>query len=82
MIHLLLLKFKDGRSQNHPLAPLLDSGPQKKRAQVLLNGARADAQFGCDFFITAALDKQPENLLVAASNFDLIEVQHVLFVSS
>jgi hypothetical protein len=72
MIHLLL--FKNGGCQDYAFAPLLDSCAQEKRAQVLLHCARADAQFGCDLFVAAALDKQSKNLLVAARNFDLIEV--------
>lgn len=73
-MHLLL--FKDGGCQDDPLASLLDSGAQKQRAQVLLDGAWADAEFGCDLFVAAALDQQLQNLLVAARDFDLIEVQH------
>jgi hypothetical protein len=76
MIHLLLFKY--GGGQDYAFASLLDTGAQKKRAQVLLYGSRADAEFGCDLFIAAALYQQLQNLLVATSNFDLIEIQHFL----
>jgi hypothetical protein len=78
MIHLLLFKY--GGSQDYAFASLLDSRPQKKRAQVLFHSARADAEFRSDFFITAALNQQAKNLLVAAGDFDLIEVQHFFFL--
>jgi len=80
MIQLLL--FKDGGSQDYAFASLLDSRAQKKRAQVLLHSARTDAEFGSDFFITAALHQEMENLLVAAGDFNLIEVQHFSSSSS
>jgi hypothetical protein len=76
MIH--LLPFKYGGGQDYAFAPLLDSRAQKESAQVLLNRSRTDAELGSDLFIAAALDKQSKNLLVAAGNFDLIEVQHFL----
>jgi hypothetical protein len=76
MIHLLLFKY--GGGQDDALAPLLDARAQKKRAQVLLHRTWADAEFGCDLFIATTLDQQLQNLLVATSNFDLIEVQHFL----
>jgi hypothetical protein len=76
MIHLLLFKY--GGCQDYAFAPLPDSRAQKKRAQVLLHGARADAEFGCDLFIAAALYQQLKNLLVATSDFDLVQVQHFL----
>jgi hypothetical protein len=71
-----LLLFKYGGCQDYAFAPLLDSRAQKKRAQVLFNGAGTDAEFRSDLFIAAALNQQVKNLLVAAGNFDLIEVQH------
>jgi hypothetical protein len=74
MIHLLLFKY--GGGQDYAFPPLLDSRAQKKRAQVLLHRTWTDAEFRCDLFIAAALDKQSKNLLVSARNFDLIEVQH------
>jgi hypothetical protein len=80
MIHLLLFKY--GGGQDDALAPLLDSRAQEQCAQVLLYGARADAQFRCDLFIAAALNQQLKNLLVAARNFDLIEVKHFSASSS
>jgi len=49
---------------------------------VLLNGAGTDFEFGGDVLVAAALDKQLQNLLVAAGNFDLIEINHgCLFAS-
>jgi hypothetical protein len=74
MIHLLL--FKDGGGQDDAFAPLLDTGAQKQCAQVLLYGAGANVEFDCDLFIAASLHQQLKNLLVAAGDFDLIEVQH------
>jgi hypothetical protein len=71
-----LLLFKYGGCQDYAFAPLLDSRAQKKRAQVLFNGAGTDAEFRSDLFIAAALNQQVKNLLVAAGDFDLIEVQH------
>jgi hypothetical protein len=44
---------------------------------VLFHGAGTDAEFRSDFFIAAALNQQVKNLLVAAGDFDLIQVQHV-----
>jgi hypothetical protein len=76
MIHLLL--FKDGGGKDDALAPLLNARAQEKRAQVLLHGAWADAEFGGDLFIAAALHQQLQNLLVTAGDFDLIQVQHFL----
>jgi hypothetical protein len=80
MIHLLLFKYCSG--QDDAFTSLLDSRAQKNRAQVLLHSAWADAEFGCDLFIAAALDEQLKNLLIAAGNFDLIEVQHFSASSS
>jgi hypothetical protein len=76
MVHLLLFKY--GGGQDYAFAPLLDSRAQKESAQVLLNRSWTDAKLGSDLFIAAALYKQSKNLLVAARNFDLIEVQHFL----
>jgi hypothetical protein len=73
--------LKDSRSQDHSLATLLDSCAQEKCAEMLFDGARADAQFRRDFFIAAALNQQVENLPVAARDFDLIYIQH-FFASS
>jgi hypothetical protein len=71
-----LLLFKDGGGQDDAFAALLDSCTQKQSAQVLLDGARADFEFGGDFFVAASGDQQLENLLVAAGDFDLFQIDH------
>jgi hypothetical protein len=43
---------------------------------VLFDSARANAQLGGDLFVAATLDQQFQNLLIAACNFDLIQVDH------
>jgi hypothetical protein len=80
MIHVLLFKY--GGGQDYAFASLLDSRAQEKRAQVLLNRSWADAEFRRDFFIAAALNQQMKNLLVAAGDFNLIQVQHFSASSS
>jgi hypothetical protein len=57
-------------------AALSNSGTQKKRAQVLLYSARADAQLAGNFFITAALHQQVQHLPVAGRDFHSIEIHH------
>jgi hypothetical protein len=74
MIHLLL--FKEGGGENDALAPLLDTGAKKKRAQVLLYSARTDVKFCGNIFIAATLHQKIEDLPVAACDFDLIEIKH------
>jgi hypothetical protein len=49
---------------------------------VLLDRSWADAEFRRDFFIAAALNQQMKNLLVAACDFNLIQVQHFSASSS
>src|SRR6266568_5241813 len=71
-----LLLFKNCGGQNDAFAPLLDSRTQKQRAQVLLHGAWADVEFRRDFLIAAALHQQLQNVLIAARNLDLFQVQH------
>jgi hypothetical protein len=71
MVCLLLFKYRG--SKDDPLSALLDAGPQEQRAQVLLDGAWADAEFSSDFFVAAARDQQFQNVLIAAGDFDLIE---------
>jgi len=41
--------------QLHAFAPIPDCGTQKKRSQVLLCGARTNAQLAGDFLVAAAL---------------------------
>src|SRR6267154_6911104 len=55
IFHLRFLEC--GGSQPHPLTPFPNSSAQKKRAQMLFHGARADAQLPGDFLIAAALDQ-------------------------
>jgi hypothetical protein len=43
---------------------------------VLLDGAWADVQLGSDVFVPAPQDQQFQDLLIAAGDFDLIEVDH------
>jgi hypothetical protein len=74
MVHLLL--FKNGGGENDALAAVLDSSAQKEGTKVLLDGAGADIEFGGDFFVAAALYQKIEDLLIAARDFDLIEVEH------
>jgi hypothetical protein len=74
MIHLLL--FKDGGRENDALAALLDTGAKKKCAEVLLYGARTYVEFCGNIFVAATLHQKVEDLLVAVSDFDLIEVKH------
>src|SRR5258708_4000527 len=46
----------------------------KKRAQVLLHGARADTQLARDFFVAATLDQQVQDLLIAGRNLHPVEI--------
>jgi hypothetical protein len=73
-----LLLFKDGGGQDHAFAALFDSCAQKQCAQVLLDGAGADLQFRRDVFVAAPLDQQLQHLLIAAGDFDLLQIDHVL----
>jgi hypothetical protein len=57
---------------------LLDAGPQKQGAEVLFNGARADVELSGDFFVAAARDQQLQNVLIAACDFDLLQINHRL----
>jgi hypothetical protein len=72
-----LLLFKDCGGQDDAFATLFDSGAQKQRTQVLLDGAGADVEFRCDVFVAATLDEQLQHLPIAAGDLDLIEVDHV-----
>jgi hypothetical protein len=62
--------------QFYPFAAIPDSGAQKQRAQVLLNGARADVELARNFLVAASLDQQIQHLLVAGGNFDLFQIHH------
>jgi hypothetical protein len=73
-----LLLFKNRGSQNDAFAALLDSCTQEQSAQVLLDGTWADVQFGGYVFVAATRDQQFQHLLIAAGDFDLIQVDHVL----
>jgi len=64
MIHLLL--FENGGCQDDALAPLLDSSPQKQRAQVLFHRTWADSEFRRNLFVAAALHQQLEHFIVPA----------------
>jgi hypothetical protein len=66
--------FKNCDCQFHPLAPVFDSSPQEQGSQVLLDGARTDAQLPGDFFITAASHQQFENLLISRRNLHAIHI--------
>jgi hypothetical protein len=50
------------------------SGAQEQCAQVLLHGARADVQAAGNFFVAASLREQAENLLIAGSYFDGVQI--------
>jgi hypothetical protein len=56
--------------------PLFNAGAQEQRAQVLRHGARADLQFGRDFLVAAAFDQQLQDVLIAARDFDLLQINH------
>ena len=58
------------------LRPCLIPARRNSVRRVLLNGSRADAEFGRYFFVAAALNQQLQDLLVTAGNFDLVQVQH------
>jgi hypothetical protein len=73
-----LLLFKDGGGHDHAFAALLDACAQEQRAQVLLDGAGADFEFGGDFFVAASADQQLQHLLIAAGDFDLFQIDHDL----
>jgi hypothetical protein len=47
---------------------------------MLLNGAGADIELACDVFVTASLDEQIQDLLVARRDFDLIQIDHGWFL--
>jgi hypothetical protein len=79
MISLRILEC--GNSQPYPLPPIPNSGAQKKRAQMLLHGARADAQLARDFLVAAALDQQIQHLLIPWRYFHSVEVHHSSFPS-
>jgi hypothetical protein len=74
MIHLLLFKY--GSCQDDALAALFDSCSQEQCAQVLFHRAGADIEFRADFFIAAALHQQLQYLLIAARDFDVVEIKH------
>src|SRR5258708_34652863 len=74
IFHLRLLEC--GGSEPHPLAPLPNSSAQKKRAPMLLHGARADTQLPGDFLVAATLDQQIEHLLISRRNFDSVDIHH------
>jgi hypothetical protein len=71
-----LLLFKYGGCQDDALAALLDSCSEEERAQVLFHSAGTDIEFCADFFIAAALHQQFQDLLIAARDFDVLEIQH------
>jgi hypothetical protein len=73
---ILLLLFKDGGGENDALTTLLNTGAKKKRAEMLLNGARTDVEFCGNIFVAAPLHQQVEDLLIALCNFNLIEAKH------
>src|SRR5260370_37321996 len=72
ILHLCFLEC--GGSQPHPLAPLPNSGAQKKRAQMLFHGARADAQLPGNFLVAATLHHQIEHLLIPRRNFYSVDI--------
>jgi len=73
---ILLLLFKDGGGENDALTTLLNTaGAKKKRAEMLLNGARTDVEFCGNIFVAAPLHQQVEDLLIALCNFNLIEAK-------
>jgi hypothetical protein len=47
---------------------------------MLFHGARADVELARNLFVAAALYDQVQDLLVAGSDFDLIQVDHDLFL--
>jgi len=49
---------------------------------MLFYGARADVELIGDFFITATLHEQLQNLLITRGNFHLIKVDHCLAICS
>jgi hypothetical protein len=55
-LHLLLNEHGGGES--YPLPAFFDPGPKKQRAEMLLHGARADAQLAGNLFVAASLDEQ------------------------
>src|SRR5579863_1778530 len=77
-----LVLGKHGDGKLHPLASLTNSGPQKQRAQMLLNGARADVELPRDLFVAAALHQQVQHLLIARRHFHLIQVDHDVVAST
>jgi hypothetical protein len=72
MIHSLL--FEDCGCQDDPLAAFPYSGAQEQCAEVLLDRAGADFELDGDLLVTAPLDEEIEHLLIAAGDFDVIEV--------
>src|SRR5260370_8584395 len=68
ILHLCFLEC--GGSQPHPLAPLPNSGAQKKRAQMLFHGARADAQLPANFLVPSTLTQQSEPFLIPRATFN------------
>lgn len=56
--------------EDDAFASVPDSGPPKQGPQVLFHSARADAEFGGDFFVAAACNQQLQDVLIAASDFD------------
>jgi hypothetical protein len=68
--------IEHGDGQLHALAAIANSGAQKQRAEMLLDGARADIELARDFFIAAALNQQFQDLPVTGRHFDLIQIHH------
>src|SRR5260370_29043806 len=67
ILHLCFLEC--GGSQPHPLAPLPNSGAQKKLAQMLFHGARAVAQLSGTFLVADTYTQQIDHLLLPRSTF-------------
>jgi len=61
---------------------VFDSCAQEQCAQVLLDGAGAHLQLRGDIFVAAPLDQQLQHLLIAAGDFDLLQIDHYCLLAA
>src|ERR1700688_4546354 len=75
-----LLLYEHGGGEFDSLPAFFNTCAQKKCAQMLFDGARADAQMARDFLVAASLNEQTQYLLVSGRYLDIVKIDHWLFV--